>query len=223
MPNSKNIIDEVNEVLNRNPCIRMNMGKGLINIRALARYIIKERKLETTLDAVISAIRRYEMKSEEKLFENAYDIITKTIAISTKTPLASISLIKDTEVQGLLPKLFSIIHYNQGDVLRIIQADESIKIIVDEKNLENAKNLFPEGKINRIKRNLGEINAHMHPDGEHVLGIVAITLNELAINGINVQETMSCVPEVVCFVEEKDILKAYNVLHNLWNPHTKYS
>jgi len=216
--NSKDITNIVSKVLDRNPAVRMNMSKGLINIRALARFIIKDKKLDSTLDAVISTIRRYKLESQEKLFEKAYEIITKTIATSTKSPLANISLIKDTEVQGLLPELFSIINYDQGDVLRIIQADESIKILVDEKNLKKVKELFPENKIIRIVENLGEINAHMNPEGEHILGVLAVTLNELAINGINVQGTMTCYPEILWFVEEKDLLKSYNVLYRLWNP-----
>ena len=215
MTNNVKIADEVWKLLDERPCIRINMSRGLINTRALAKYIIKKRKLDVTVDAAISAIRRYELGTYEKIFENAHKIISQTIALSTKSPLANISLTKDTEVQRLLPKLFSIIHYNQGDALRIIHADESIKVLVDEKNLEKIRTLFPGDKIIRIERNLAEINIHQHPDAKSTPGIIAITSNELAINGINVLETMSCFPEWLWFVDEKDILKAYNALNQL--------
>jgi hypothetical protein len=41
------------------------------------------------------------------------------------------------------------------------------------------------------------------------------------VNGINVMESMSCVPEMLWFVKEKDVLKAYNVMFQLCGPDEK--
>jgi aspartokinase len=205
---------EVWKILDISPSIRRELSRGLINHSALARYLIKEKKVNATLDAVLSAIRRYEIDHFEELFETANKIISKS-AISTKSKLANISLVKDTAIQRLLPQIFSIIKYNRGDVLRIIQADETIKILIDAKNLENVKNLFPEENIINIDENLGEINMHLHPKAVDTPGIIAVVSNELTMNRINVMETMSCVPELLWFVKEKDIVKAYNVIYQL--------
>lgn len=209
-----NIMHKVWKILDNSPSIRKDMSLGLINQSALARYIIEEKKVNATLDAVISAIRRYEIEHSNKLFDAAYKIISQS-AISTKSRLSNIDIIKDTETQKLLPELFSIINYNRGDVLRIIQADESIKILVDEKNLEKVKDLLSEDKIIKIDENLAELNMHLHPEAVNTPGILAVISNELSINDINVMETMSCVPELLWFVKEKDILKAYSVLYQL--------
>jgi len=215
-----NIVQQVWKILDKNPSIKREMSRGLINNRALAKYLIKEYELSATLDAVISAIRRYNLKKYDEIFKNANKIISQT-AISTKSKLANIAVIKDEEIQNLLPKLFSIIHYNRGDVLRIIQSDESIKILVDEKNLEKVKSIFPKIKIIKIDKNLAEINMHLHPEAVNTQGIIAVSSNELAMNSINVMETMSCVPEMLWFVKEKDILHAYNVLYNLCESYNK--
>lgn len=217
MTNEVNVVDHVWQFLDGHPCIRMDMTRDIVNSRALARYIIKKRKINTSVDAVMSAMRRYDFKTFEEMFENALKIISKSTAISTKSPLADISVVKDTEVQRLLPKLFSIIDYNRGDALRVIQADESIKILVDEKNLEKVKSIFPEKKIITINRNLAEINVHSHPDAYHVPGILAVVSNKLAIHGINIVGNMSCSSEWLWFVEEKDVLKTYNILYQLWH------
>jgi len=215
------LVELVCEALDDSPCVRKDMSRGLINARALARYIIRERKIDASLDAVISAIRRYELGSCDRIFEDAHRMMAQIIAISTKSPLTNISLIRDIEIQKLLPQLFSVIRYNQGAVFRVIQTDESIKIILDEKNLEEVKKLFPESKIIRIDRNLAEINVHMHPDAKYAPGVIAITSNELAINGINILEAMSCISELLWFVEEKDLLKAYNMPNRLWQINQK--
>jgi len=201
------------------------MIRGLVNVRALARYIIKEQKMNVSIDAVISAIRRYNLARSEKTFENAKKMIGQVISISTKNRLASIDVTKDSEIQRLLPKLFSIINYNQGDVLRIIHADESINIFVDEKNLEQIKKLLPQGKIIRIYTDLAGINIRIKLDAQNTPGLVALIANELTINNINVMDFMSCVSELLCellwFVEDSNLMKAYNVINQLWKQNLK--
>ena len=56
---------------------------------------------------------------------------------------------------------------------------------------------------------------HMHPKMRTTQGILAAISNELAINGINIIEIMSCFPEMLFFVKEQDVLKAHQVLHQL--------
>lgn len=211
-----NIVHEVWKILDNSPSIRENLGRELINHSALARYLIEKNQINGTLDAVISAIRRYKIDRDEDLFNKAKKLINKS-SLSTKSKLANINIIKDSEIQEKIPKLFSVINYNRGDTLRIIQADESIKILIDEKNLEEVTSLFPKDKIIKIDRNLAEINMHCHPEAVNTPGILAITSSELAMNGVNVMETMSCVPELLWFVNEKDVLKAHNILYNLSN------
>ena len=215
-----NIVHNVWKMLDSSPSIRRCVSQGLINTTALARYIIEEKKVNATLDAVSSAIRRYQFDSYDDLFSTANNIVSLG-SISTKSKLANISFIKDSEVEEILPKLFSVIQFHRGDVLRIIQADEAIKILVNEKNLDTVENLFPKKKIIKIDRNLAELNMHLHPEAVNTPGIISVISNELAINGVNVMEMMSCVPEMLWFVNEKDVLKAYNVLYQLYQPTKK--
>jgi aspartokinase len=192
------------------------MDMGLINIRALADYIITEEKVDGTIDAVISALRRYEPDGHEEIYANAQKIIGKIISISTRSKIISISLVKDSKIQQLLPQLFSIIHYNRGDVLRIAQADESIKILIDGRNLEKIQKLIPKELIKGVEKNLAEINVHQHPDTIYTPGVIAIISNDLAMNNINIIETVSCFPEWIWIVEEKDLLTTYKVIYQLW-------
>ena len=209
-----NIVHKVWKILDEDPSIRRVMRQGLINTSALAKYIITEKKVEGTLDAVSSAIRRYKLDRYDDIFTTASNIVSFG-EISTRSKLANVAVIKDTENQMLLPKLFSLINYNRGDVIRIIQADESIKILVNEKNLEEIKKLFPNDKIIKIDKKLAEINMHLHPEAVNTPGIISIISSELAMNDVNVMEVMSCVPEMLWFVKEKDVLKAHNIVYHL--------
>jgi aspartokinase len=215
-----NIVHQVWKTLDNSPSIRRCMSQGLINNTALARYLITEKKVNGNLEAVSSALRRYKQEKYDEIFDRVNKIVSVG-ELSTRSRLANIAVIKDAEVQEILPKLFSIIQFNRGDVLRIIQADESIKILVNEKNLDKVKNLLPKNKIIKIDQNLAELNIHLHPDAIKTPGLIALISTELAMNDINVMEFMSCVPEMLWFVKENDVLKSYNVLYQLCGPEEK--
>lgn len=216
-----NIVHEVWKILDNNPSLKREMNRGLINTSALARYMIKEKKVNATLDAVISAIRRYELDRREDIFENAYNLLGQTINISTKSNLAEISLVKDSEVQKILPKLFGIIHYIRGDVLRVTQANESIRLLIDEKNMDNVIALFPKDKIISKEMDLAEINIYIHPKMQTTPGILAVIANELANNRINIVEVMTCPPEMIWVVKKEELVKASDVLFKLCQPKRK--
>ena len=212
-----NIVHRVWNTLDKRPCIKKNMKLGLINTRALARYLIKEEYIESNLDAVISAIRRYDFNTNDTIFSNCEQILRKTINLSTRSGLVEIALKKDIDIQRAIPNLYRHIKYEYGDVLRILQANETIRILIDMKNLEKISSLFEEEKILDIQKNLAEINMHIHPEMEKTPGILSLITTELAINNINIIDTMTCSPEIIWFVKESDLLKAYQTLHNICN------
>ena len=203
----------VQRLLDHDVSIRRDLGRNLINKRALAKYIQKQLHTNVSVDAIISAIRRYETEhGEDSRFAKAGSLI-KNAKISTKTGIAIIALLKEPPVQELLPKLFSVIHYARGDVLRIIQAEETIKVIVDEKNIPKVVEIFR--KVLKIEQNLAELNMKLEPISAKVPGILAILDTELANNDITIIETASCVPELLWFIDQKDLLKAHQTFLEL--------
>ena len=64
-----NIQNEVTNFIEQDVSIRRGLTRGIINTRALAKYIHKNLMLSSSIDAVISAIRRYETKEEPKIEE----------------------------------------------------------------------------------------------------------------------------------------------------------
>jgi aspartokinase len=216
-----NINQEVWKFLDQNPSIKQSLSNGLINRRALANFIKKQKKWDTNLDAIIIAIRRYNIEKYDNIFLLAKNMITHTTDLSTRSNLVNVVLSKDTEIQKLIPEFFSIIKYDKGDVLRIIQADESIKVLINEKNLENIINIIPKKKILSIDENLAEINLHLTNEAKDTPGVLAIITNELALNGVSVVEVLSCFPELLWFVYQSDLLKAYNTLYQLCQSNKK--
>ena len=210
-----NIVQKVWRILDNNPSIKRDLSLGLINTSALARYLIQEKKINGTLDGVIGAIRRYDYGKHEEIFSKAYNLLGQTINLFTRKKIAEIALKKDEDVQQLLPKLFDIIKYIQGDILRIMQANESVRLLIDEKNLEKVMKNFPKTKILALEKDLAEIDIYIHPDMQDTPGILAVIANEFAINEINIVEVMTCPPEMLFIVKGEDLIQVHDVLNKL--------
>lgn len=215
MTQNKNVTKSVWNVINKDLSVKRDLSRGLISLRALARFIIKEYHLNASVDAVMSAIRRYE---QDDRFEAKYHEAERVIAkskLATKSGIVNIAMGKNDEIKNILPKIFSEINFSKGDVLRISQAEQSIKVIIDEKNLERILAIVPKKHIINIEKGLAEINIQLVPEATDTPGIIAEIFLALMDNGVVVRETMSCVPEMLIFVKEKDLILAHKTLYDL--------
>jgi aspartokinase len=210
-----NITHDVWKTLDNDPSIRRELQRGLINTSALARYLLKEKKIEGTLDAVINAIRRYQFDQYDDIFTKAGKILSQAVNISTKSNLVEISLIKDSDVQKALSEVFKVISYIRGDTLRIMQANDSIRLLIDKKNMDDVLSLLPKNKIISKETHLAEINIYIHPLMQKTPGILAMLANELSINEINIVEVMTCPPEMLFIIKQGDFQRASDVIHQL--------
>ena len=122
---------------------------------------------------------------------------------------------RDPHIIELLPKVFPLIELTRGDVMRLSEGKESVKLLVDEKNLQKIVDIFPSSKIIGIKKKLSEINIHFGAGSGETVGVLATIMNELAANDIRIIESIGCLPEFMIFVDTKDILKAYEIMIRL--------
>jgi len=175
---------------------------------------------KASIEAILSAIRRYDFDRSEPIWRTARSIIANTYSISTKRKLASISITNDLDNQNLLSKVISIVNFKKGECLKIIQADTAITIIFNENKLEEITAIFPKHKIIRMDRNLAEINFHFPEESKKTPGILAAVSNEFMLNGVNIIDCMSCSTEGIWIIEEKDIRKSHDVIEKLSHPNS---
>ncbi len=211
----KNINKEVWRYLDNNLPIKNHLYDNLINVRALAKSILKELKLNCSLNSIISAIRRYENEPSKKdKISKLYKVLQKA-KLTTKTKLTSILLRKNSRVRSKLVELYTKIDFEGGDILRIFEVSKNIKVIIDEKTLKEINNLFSTNDIVTKEKNIGELNITYDADITKVSGLFALLSNELASNNISIIDSIICHSEHIILVTEKDIQKAFNVIFNL--------
>lgn len=211
----KNINKEVWRYLDNHTTIKKNLADELINVRALAKKIIKDLHLSCSLNAVISATRRYhsDLKEREHLTE-IYALLKKA-KLLTRTKLASILLAKSESVRAKLADFYKNINFEGGDTLRIFEVNRFIKIIVDEKMLDEAKKIFTKMEIVDVEQNLGELTIIYNVDITKTPGVFALLSNELAANNISIIDSMICHSEHLIIIKEKELQKGFQVVFDL--------
>ena len=209
------ISGQVKSFLENDFIIRKCLFRNILSLRALARHIIKELELkENNLDAVISAIRRYKRAEKCETDVKTKKLFSK-VAVKTKSNIVDIRVQKNKRSLDNISRLNSTIDIEKGEIIRIIQAEQSITIIIDDKNLDKLNDIFGKKDIISLDKNLVEVNLQFTEEAQNIKGIVALVTSSLNAEGINVVEIMSSAPELLIIIKKEDLIKMLNVVDNL--------
>lgn len=185
--------------------IQKDIHRQIINTRALAKYLIKKYGLsQSGLDAVISAIRRFEneapFEEEEKILHNIF----KESIISTRNNIACLTL--SLTVNDLVKRWT-----NAGKLppARITTGRRTIKIMVDQPDIHLFKLMFSSDEIIKVEENLSEISVIVSERAILTKGVMARIANELSLANINIHELIVCPPEFLIYVKQSDIVRAH--------------
>ena len=212
---TQNITDQVKSFLDNDFIIRKCLFKNIISLRALSRHIIKRLGLkENNLDAVISAIRRYKKINREQEDANLKKLLPK-IKVTTRSNIVDARVQKNKKSVESISKLNLIVDVEKGEIIRVIQAEQSITIIIDDKNLNKFNDIFGKKDIISLDKDLVEVNLQFSEEAQNVKGIVALVTSSLNAEAINIMEIMSSAPELLIIVKKEDLLKTLNIVDNL--------
>ncbi len=210
-----NIHFTVTNFINQDVSIRRGLSRGFINTRALAKYILKSLNLSCSLDAVISAIRRYESQEETKEnIKQRYKAIANA-KVSSRTRMASVLFKKAMSVRNSLLKLYNKIDFSKGEVLRILEVSQWIKIIIDQSNMGLVEGLFNKKDILGYDYKLGEISLIYQEDVIGIPGIFSVLSSEFALNNISIRDGVICGSEHIIIIREDDLMRALQALHRV--------
>ena len=213
MPNSTPKLGEaVKTIIERDAVLKNGLARDLINIRALARYIQVEINDGSSLEAIVSTIRRLPVEEHAIRYQKIGKLI---LSLSMKNKIADVAIINDPKIPLAMGKISGEIDYGRGETFRIVAGKDVVKVIIDEKNLSKVTNLIPKQSLRDITENLTEIIVTLDKAAEKIPGVLAAVANEIAICGINIVEFLTCVPELILVIDEKDGLKSYETLQRL--------
>ena len=210
-----NITQKIWELISNDITLQKNLARKLVNVRALAKYLIKQYNLKASLDSVITAIRRYE--SEEKFEEssNTIEEALKGSNVSTRSKIACLTLRENSSNAKYIHALLEDKQLGKDGSIRISKGSEYLKIVINEDDLEKVKEKLSETVIIEVIPNLAEIVVFLNKKGMMTPGICARIMNEISCQGVNILEIITALPEVLVYVNKADLVKSHDALFKL--------
>jgi len=201
------INQQIQDILSKDLAVHDAMSRGLINIRALAKFIIKRHTLNTSLDAVISAIRRYNQDKQIVFEEESIKEIFKDCSIATRNNIASIT-VKRTAIRNFQEII------NQTEKVKSVIGTREIKLIVNEKEIPDIKEIANNSLL-KIDKGLSELSITINEKGLNQKGVLARISNEISLRGVSMNNLIICPPEFIILVKQEDLLKTHEALMEL--------
>ncbi|MDG6983401.1 MAG: hypothetical protein JRN28_02450 [Nitrososphaerota archaeon] len=204
----------VKEIIERDGAIKIGLARGLVNARALARYIQVQTHNQYSFEALVSAIRRYPVEASADKYQDAGRLITK---LTLKNKIVAVTIRSASEIPLILARFSEEIDYGRGETFRVSSGAESISVVIDSKNLDKLVRAIPKKDIVRILGDLSEIIVVLSDVALKTVGVAATITTDLAINGVNIMYIMSYGPPhaMVFIVEEEEALNGYRGLQKL--------
>ncbi|RJQ21393.1 hypothetical protein C4580_02530 [Candidatus Woesearchaeota archaeon] len=195
----ESINQQVWQAMRSDPAIMQDMQRGLINMRALAKFLIDKYELRASLDAVISSIRRFPMPAAAEE-ERVLRAIFKDSVVGTTNNIACVTIAHPPS--EVIPKLAGLALQN----IRLVTGIDEVKVLVKNSAADRVSKSF---KNTEVVPNLSEISVIVAEKAVKTKGVMARMASEIALAGINVHELLVCPPQFLIYVAEKDIVKAH--------------
>jgi len=195
--------------------LKKGLLRKIVNVRSLAKYITATQKLNASLDAVISAIRRYNLdikKSDEK---NSIHDVLKQARIAVRTKMSSLLLKRTDLVKTKLGRPDKLMDFQGHDIIRILEGSQALTIVIDQKNFEKIKSTFPKDLILEENKKVGMIEINYTRILKKTPGVFSIIYNELAENDISIIDALISSNEHILIIEEEKLLKAFELIQKL--------
>ncbi|MBU0461005.1 MAG: hypothetical protein KJ574_00305 [Nanoarchaeota archaeon] len=205
---TQNIHQQVWRLISQDYSVQKDLRRNLVNVRALAKFLIKEHHLEASVDAVISAIRRYDNAGGSPEFSDDVNKLLRGINIFTRDRVASITVVSQSLQKMFMNEEISAVESSY----RIIKSKKYAIIFFNQDDLEKMKRFFPKDKIVDLRDNLAEIRIVFPPGGESIRGVLSRMLNEIAMRGVSISDFLQCYPEVNIYVTRNQLLEAHHAV-----------
>jgi len=218
----------VKEMIERDGSIKIGLARGLINARALARYIQEATHERYTFEALLSAIRRYPVKEST----GRRVVVGKAIRkVSLKNKISVILIRNRPELQPILAGFAGELDHAGGDTFRMVATARVVKVEIDSKNVDGLTAKLQRREVLNRMDNLAEILVETS-DVLFTPGVLAVIDTELAMNGVNIlehstlyelskaggeQRQTKFLSQDIYIVDERDATKAYEALQRLSN------
>ena len=210
----------VKKTVRDNPFLMEALGKEIISHGNLAEQlkpeIEKELGKQVEESAIVMALRRYSDELQD--FDKEIGKFSFKGEIIMRTNILDFNVVKSQKLLSKIKNLYSMPDFERGDTLNIILGNNEIAIITNEKYKGKLMNFLKGEKILNKGFNLVALTISFSGhDFFNTPGVIFTAVRKLAWESINIYEIVSTMTELTIILSNKDSMKAYSVLQELFN------
>jgi hypothetical protein len=161
---------------------KKGLQRGIINTRALARYIQDTEGLDTTTDAILGIIRRYPVTDGE---QSGINRVLGGCELSMRNRVANFEIEYQPDRPNRHPRPGGNRRTTRGENVKLILGDGVVKVIADQKALEKFLTEIQPGEVVKYSTDLAEITLRVPPGATDTRGLTAKITAELVLNDID--------------------------------------
>jgi|TARA_B100000315_G_C14593757_1_gene597456 hypothetical protein len=207
LKNKMKLSTKVRKALGRYPYIEEYLDMGIINNRALARTIQDYLDEEVNIQSIVSAIRRFPVYGVKSGQEKLLTILANS-EVNLRFDSATVTLNIN---EHSLEEIDALHTYLEGKRYMLLQGMQTLTIVTEERE---SKKLGEKLGITGadFKKKLATVIVTSPIEIVTTSGVIAHLATLLAMDGINVVEMMSSQTETSFIVDEREALKAVEVI-----------
>lgn len=209
---------QVERIIESDPTIRMGLQRGIINSRALSRYILENCAVDSTQDAVLGILRRYPLEGGR---DADHRLALRDCNISMRGGMAYLTLEYTPDVMKRVAEFTSTIRANRGDNFRVVVGSNSVRVMARQEALDTFAQSFRQKEIISHYDSLAEV-CLLLPHGAEKLGEIATAITaQLTLNGVGLFGILVAPPEDIIIVSEIDASRTFESLQQLLRDETR--
>ena len=209
----------VQKIVDNKVLIQEAMSRNIISFAGLAKQLQPEIEEEMgkpiKKHAIEMALRRYSEQLKKKHKKISFDFSSDIIM---KTQICDISVLRSPTLISKLKNLYDIINFEKGDSLNIIQGNNEVSIVTNERYKDKFIKVLDKEKILNIEKNLVSLTLTYSKDFLFTPGIIFNVTRNISWENINIFEIVSTNTELTLIIHKKDAMKGYKALEKLIQP-----
>ncbi len=205
---------DVRSLLARRPEIEKCYQAGLLNRRALARFLVAEGVARSDqFDALIATLRRQEAVARSE--GPAPADLFPSVRLGLKDRILLLDFEKERSLLERLQELIAHINYDRGDTLKIIVGTTSIKLLIDEAKEAEVRHLFDRFRPRHRAAHLSELSLQFPEAAIETPGVLSRIAREFVLNDVTITELLTASPELLIYLRDEHVPRAYEILRAL--------
>jgi len=208
----KSITDIIRSEIMRRPFVKECMSLGIVNYSALARLLIEELNLNSSIPAIKMALIRLgeELKKEKSLLEGRVREVIGNSIIELQSDVSVITVSKE-RITKVMKNISEIM--GKSRFFQLTQGRETFTIVIASEDEEKVLDLAKEAVS--ILRDQTAVTIISPEEIIETPGVVTFMTSALSLNGINITQVISCYKDTIFVINRKDAPKAYQILEEL--------